>query len=319
MKKRKRWVIVGIFVVVVAAVAAGAYLWLGRDKTATVHYLTAKAATGTISQTVQADFTLSSANGTTSIALGRRCGQFHDRRLVVELHGHVLPADDVGPCVGVKPRDHRRARGDDHVRRVHHRGARERRADERRIPPAALAIAFDPPRLRLRPRADHYGPPHAHAVAEQFVSVDGRLGGTGRSSAARARAARLRRQARPAPPAQRIVTRLVLPAGATPGTLQRLLVVSGKPVFAFVSPSPLWKNLSTSLDAGAQRVNVTSLQRALEAAGLLQEGRERALHHCHQERVRRLAEGSWHECDRRRSTSPDSCGCRSAACSRIGA
>ena len=68
--KKKRWLIVAIFVIVVAAVAAGAYLWFGRSTTSTVHYLTAKATKGTISQTVSADFTLSSANGATSIALG---------------------------------------------------------------------------------------------------------------------------------------------------------------------------------------------------------------------------------------------------------
>ena len=70
MKKRKRWVVVAIFVVVVAAVVVGGVLWFGRDKTASVHYLTEKVTTGTISQTVQADFTLGSANGPTSVALG---------------------------------------------------------------------------------------------------------------------------------------------------------------------------------------------------------------------------------------------------------
>jgi RND family efflux transporter MFP subunit len=64
-----------------------------------------------------------------------------------------------------------------------------------------------------------------------------------------------------------VVTRLVQPAGATPETLQRLLFVSGKPVFAFVSATPLWKNLSTSLSSGAQRVNVTALQKALKQQG----------------------------------------------------
>jgi peptidoglycan hydrolase-like protein with peptidoglycan-binding domain len=59
----------------------------------------------------------------------------------------------------------------------------------------------------------------------------------------------------------------VLPAGATPETLQKLLYVSGKPVFAFVSATPLWKNLSTSLASGAQRVNVTALQKALKKEG----------------------------------------------------
>ena len=43
--------------------------------------------------------------------------------------------------------------------------------------------------------------------------------------------------------------------------------MSGKPVFAFVSPTPLWKNLSTSLSSGSQRVNVAVLQRALKTQG----------------------------------------------------
>jgi peptidoglycan hydrolase-like protein with peptidoglycan-binding domain len=64
-----------------------------------------------------------------------------------------------------------------------------------------------------------------------------------------------------------VVTRLLLTAGARPATLQRLLSVSGKPVFAFVSPSPLWKNLSTDLVSGDQRSNVSALQRALKEKG----------------------------------------------------
>ena len=68
--KKKRWLIVAIFVILVAAVAAGAYLWFGRTTPSSVHYLTAKVTKGTVSQTVSADFALSSANGTTSIALG---------------------------------------------------------------------------------------------------------------------------------------------------------------------------------------------------------------------------------------------------------
>ena len=64
-----------------------------------------------------------------------------------------------------------------------------------------------------------------------------------------------------------VVSRLSLPAGAKPTTLRRLLYVSGKPVFAFVSPTPLWKNLSTSLSSGSQRVNVAVLQKALKKQG----------------------------------------------------
>jgi hypothetical protein len=64
-----------------------------------------------------------------------------------------------------------------------------------------------------------------------------------------------------------VVTRIWLRAGATPQTLQRLLTVSGTQVYAFVSPTPLWKNLSTDLATGAQRVNVAALQAALKKGG----------------------------------------------------
>ena len=64
-----------------------------------------------------------------------------------------------------------------------------------------------------------------------------------------------------------IVTAVAVAAGGKPHTLQRLLTVSGSPVYAFVSSSPLYKTLSTSLSSGAQTANVEVLQRALEAAG----------------------------------------------------
>ena len=38
-------------------------------------------------------------------------------------------------------------------------------------------------------------------------------------------------------------------------------------MFAFVSPTPLWKNLSTASPQGAQNVNVTALQTALKKQG----------------------------------------------------
>jgi peptidoglycan hydrolase-like protein with peptidoglycan-binding domain len=49
--------------------------------------------------------------------------------------------------------------------------------------------------------------------------------------------------------------------------LERLLTISGKPVFAFVSSAPLYETLSTSLSAGAQRSSVAALQHALKAGG----------------------------------------------------
>jgi hypothetical protein len=64
-----------------------------------------------------------------------------------------------------------------------------------------------------------------------------------------------------------VVTQLRAKEGSTPHTLQRLLTVSGKGIFAFVSPAPLWKNLSTSLSSGDQKVNVAVLQRSLKDQG----------------------------------------------------
>ena len=49
--------------------------------------------------------------------------------------------------------------------------------------------------------------------------------------------------------------------------LQRLLTISGKPIYAFVSTKPFYKTLSTSLASGSQKSNVAALQQALKADG----------------------------------------------------
>lgn len=64
-----------------------------------------------------------------------------------------------------------------------------------------------------------------------------------------------------------VVTQLYVLPGHRPSTLKRLLSVSGTPQFAFVSSTPLWENLSTSLTSGTQTTNVKALQRALKAGG----------------------------------------------------
>lgn len=64
-----------------------------------------------------------------------------------------------------------------------------------------------------------------------------------------------------------VVTNIALAAGATPHTLQHLLTVSGTPVYAFVSSTPLYENLSVSLSSGTDTTNVEALQRALKARG----------------------------------------------------
>jgi peptidoglycan hydrolase-like protein with peptidoglycan-binding domain len=60
---------------------------------------------------------------------------------------------------------------------------------------------------------------------------------------------------------------MVCAPGKAPRTLQPLLRVSGKPLFAFVSSSPLYKDLSTSLSSGSQVANIKALQAALKRAG----------------------------------------------------
>jgi len=45
------------------------------------------------------------------------------------------------------------------------------------------------------------------------------------------------------------------------------MAISSKPIFAFVSATPLYKTLSTSLSSGDERANVAVLQRALKARG----------------------------------------------------
>jgi hypothetical protein len=64
-----------------------------------------------------------------------------------------------------------------------------------------------------------------------------------------------------------VVTSIAFAAGKAPSTLQPLLTVSGTRLYAFVSSSPLYKNLSTSLSSGTQVANVKALQRALKARG----------------------------------------------------
>ena len=70
-KVKRRWWLVALLVAVVvaAAIAAGVFL-LNRGKSSGVHYLTSTAVTGTIAETVQADFTLTNSSDALTISLG---------------------------------------------------------------------------------------------------------------------------------------------------------------------------------------------------------------------------------------------------------
>jgi peptidoglycan hydrolase-like protein with peptidoglycan-binding domain len=63
------------------------------------------------------------------------------------------------------------------------------------------------------------------------------------------------------------VTKITFQAGTAPRTLQALLRVSGETLYAFVSSSPLYRDLSTELSSGTQVANVKALQSALKEAG----------------------------------------------------
>jgi multidrug efflux pump subunit AcrA (membrane-fusion protein) len=64
-----------------------------------------------------------------------------------------------------------------------------------------------------------------------------------------------------------VVTALDATIGESMSTLQPLLSASGSPLYAFVSSTPLYENLSTSLTAGTDEANVEALQAALRAKG----------------------------------------------------
>ena len=167
--KRRRWWLPVIVVVVVAGATTAGVLLLSSDKAQAVRYLTAKASTGSIAKTVEADFTLSNARDSTTIALGGTSS-------------------------------------------------------------SASSSSTD----------------SSSTTTSTTSSSSTASSSTSQSS---------------------VVTGIALAAGATPHTLQRLLTVSGKAVYAFVSTAPLYEKLSTSLSTGKEKVNVATLQRALKAAG----------------------------------------------------
>jgi hypothetical protein len=274
--KKKRWLIVAIFVIVVAALAAGAYLWFGRDKTATVHYLTAKVTKGTISQTVEADFTLSSANGTTSIALGG--GAASDS-------SSSSSANSSSTGTSTTSLRSTPSTASDAVLASSHSGAAATSyaafdtsssptilyasdelpdaSDDSGSPSASPTVTPSPSPSPTKSRTPFPSPsPSATGAAPS-----GGSGASGVTSGSATGTSTGTTSSSSSSSVSGVVTRLTQPAGATPETLQRLLFVSGKPVFAFVSATPLWKNLSTSLASGAQRVNVATLQKALKRQG----------------------------------------------------
>ena len=281
--KKKRWLIVAIFVIVVAAAAAAAYLWFGRGTSSTVHYLTAQVTKGTISQTVSADFTLNSATGTTSIALGGGAASDSSTssssnssstdttttttsslQSTTSLASAQVPASSHGSGAAMTTFAALATAPTTTI----HADAVLPAADDSGSPspspsptatptPTPTPTRTTPPRPSPSPSVTTFpsGSSGGSSLSGGSVSGSGSGASTGASTSSTSTSSSTY---------SGVVTRLVRPAGATPETLQKLLYVSGKPMFAFVSPMPLWKNLSTSLPSGAQRVNVAALQKALK-------------------------------------------------------
>lgn len=261
MKKRKRLVVAAVIVVVVAALVAGGILWSGRDTTATVHYLTSEVTTGTISQTVQADFTLSSANGTTSVALG---GGAASSSSSAASSGSTAAVPATSGAASSAALASAAAAGATTFASLSTSGSADvvfAASDDLGSPspspsPSTTPTATPSPTVTPTPFPT---PSPSQSGSTPSGGSGGSFSGSGGTSSASATTT--------SGSWSGVVTRLILAAGAEPQTLQRLLVVSGKTVFAFVSPTPLWKDLSTDLSSGSERANVAVLQRALKAQG----------------------------------------------------
>ena len=281
--KKKRWLIVAIFVIVIAAVAAGAYLWFGRGTSSSVHYLTAKVTKGTISQTVSADFTLSSANGTTSIALGGGAASDSSSSSSTSSPSATTSSVDSSTSLasaevpapshagGTATTVYAAYTGQGPAARLYASNGLPVAADASGSPsPSPTATVTPTPTPTPSPTKTKTPFPSPSPSATSFPSggsgSSGSSGG-GLSGGSAAGAGSSTTASSTTTTYSGVVTRLVQPAGATPETLERLLFVSGKPVFAFVSATPLWKNLSTGLATGTQRVNVATLQNALKKQG----------------------------------------------------
>jgi len=285
--KKKRWLIVAVFVIVIAAVAAGAYLWFGRNTSSSVHYLTAKVTKGTISQTVSADFALSSANGTTSIALGGGAASDSSSSSSnssstsspsattssVDSSTSLASAEVPAPshAGGTATTAYAAYTGQGSAVRLYGSKGLPAASDASGSPsPSPTATVTPTPTPTPSPTKTKTPFPSPSPSAPGFPSGSGGgsgISGGGLSGGSAAGASSATTASSSTTTYSGVVTRLVQPAGATPETLRKLLYVSGKPVFAFVSATPLWKNLSTSLASGAQRVNVTALQKALKKQG----------------------------------------------------
>jgi len=257
-KRHRRWWILAIFLVVVAAAAVGGILWFGRSKTPAVRYLTATAATGTIADTIQADFTLAAAHGTTTIALGGSAASSGAAT------GNSSTSTGATSSTTTSSRTNTNTAVATFVARA--------TSDSGSPVPTPSASTTDmptpspsattTPKPTPKPR-----PSRTRTPSPKPTSSGGFGGGPSSGTRSSTSSSTSSGSSTTTTSVSGVVTRISLPVGATPHTLQRLLTVSGKPIFAFVSSTPLYKTLSVSLSSGSQVANVMALQRALKAGG----------------------------------------------------
>lgn len=250
--RRRRWWLLAIVIVVVAAAVAGGVWWFfGRSTTATVHYLTSTAATGTISQTVESDFTLAADGGVSAISLSGSSSSA----------GNTTSGTGTTATSAVTGSSGTAAASTVFA------------AFETQTPsPTPTPTTSVEPTSTPSPTPTGSGlptpSPSQSGIVTPSVQSGGSSTGLGASGASASTGTGTGTTSTTVSSGiSGIVTRLSAKEGSTPRTLQRLLTVSGKGVFAFVSPTPLWKDLSTGLSSGEQRVNVAALQRALKKDG----------------------------------------------------
>ena len=245
-KKRRRWWLLALVIVVVAAAVAGGVWWfLGRDSTGAVHYLTATSSTGTISQTVETDFTLASDGGVSSMSLAGSSSTSSNS-------SGTTATGVTASLTGTS-------------------SASTVFASFESSSPSPTPTASVEPTSTPAPSPTETGMPVPTPSQSAVVIPSGQSGGlassSGGASTSSAASATGATSTTASSGLSGVVTHLFAKEGSKPRTLQRLLTVSGKGVFAFVSSTPLWTDLSTDLSTGEQKVNVAVLQQALKADG----------------------------------------------------
>ncbi len=253
MKRRRRrrwWLVAAIAIVIVAAGVTAGLLWFGRDKTPAVRYLTATAATGTISQSVQADFTLTTARNEMTIVLGSGSSSTSSSSSMTGSTSTTGASLTTGSAASGGLATYAALTAFDP-------------SSPSPSPSSATTSTPSPTPTPTRTGIPTPTPSGSGTPAPTQGSSRGTAGGGSSTSSGSSGSS----SSTTSSSVSGVVTRITLPAGSTPRTLQALLKVSGKPLFAFVSSTPLYKTLSVDLSSGSQAANVKVLQRALKVRG----------------------------------------------------